>query len=136
MTEPHCHGKRILVVDDGMTTRLYYRSVFETAGFVVEEAANGLEGLERALVEPFDLLVVDVNMPKMDGYTLIERLRGDAAGQAVPIVTISTEAGTSVLWLGPQTMRTRCGTTSPTNAMIPVNATPAETSSATSTMTT
>ncbi len=93
MTEPHAHGKRILVVDDGMTTRLYYRSVFEAAGFVVEEAANGLEGLERALVEPFDLLVVDVNMPKMDGYTLIERLRGDSAGQAVPIVTISTEAG-------------------------------------------
>jgi two-component system chemotaxis response regulator CheY len=93
MTEPQPNGKRILVVDDGMTTRLYYRSVFEAAGFTVDEAANGLEGLERALVETFDLLVVDVNMPKMDGYTMIERLRGDSAGQTVPIVTISTEAG-------------------------------------------
>lgn len=93
MTKPAPTAKRILVVDDGMTTRLYYRSVLEAAGFVVEEAANGLEGLERALVDPFDLLIVDVNMPKMDGYTLIERLRADTAGQRVPIVTISTEAG-------------------------------------------
>lgn len=91
MNKP-AHGKRILVVDDGMTTRLYYRSVFEAAGFVVDEAANGLEGLERALLHPFDLLIVDVNMPMMDGYAMIARLRGDTAMQTVPIVTISTEA--------------------------------------------
>lgn len=86
------NGKRILVVDDGMTTRLYYRSVFEAAGFAVDEAANGLEGLERALLEQFDLMIVDVNMPKMDGYAMIARLRSDSAMQAVPIITISTEA--------------------------------------------
>lgn len=91
MTKP-ANGKRILVVDDGMTTRLYYRSVFEAAGFTVDEAANGLEGLERALLDRFDLMIVDVNMPKMDGYAMIARLRGDAAVQAVPIITISTEA--------------------------------------------
>ncbi len=91
MTKP-ANGKRILVVEDGMTTRLYYRSVFEAAGFAVDEAANGLEGLERALLDRFDLMIVDVNMPKMDGYAMIARLRGDTAMQAVPIVTISTEA--------------------------------------------
>jgi two-component system chemotaxis response regulator CheY len=86
------NGKRILIVDDGMTTRLYYRSVFESAGFAVDEAANGLEGLERALLDAFDLMIVDVNMPKMDGYAMIARLRADSTMQAVPIVTISTEA--------------------------------------------
>jgi two-component system chemotaxis response regulator CheY len=93
MTKQAPNGKRILVVDDGMTTRLYYRSVLEEAGFVVDEAANGLEGLERALLDTFDLMIVDVNMPKMDGYAMISRLRGDATMQPVPIITISTEAG-------------------------------------------
>lgn len=85
-------GKRILVVDDGVTTRLYYRSVFEKAGFVVEEAANGLEGLEKALLDRFDLLIVDVNMPMMDGYEMIARLRKNETAQHVPVITISTEA--------------------------------------------
>jgi len=64
---------RILVVEDGITMRMFYRQVLEDAGFEVEEAVNGLEGVERAMAESFDLLVVDVNMPKMDGYTLTLR---------------------------------------------------------------
>ena len=64
--------KRVLVVDDSLTTRAYYRFVLEGAGFGVDEAVNGLEGLERAMGGAFDLAIVDVNMPKMDGYTMIE----------------------------------------------------------------
>lgn len=93
MTKPHVNGKRVLVVDDGMTTRLYYRDVLETAGFGVEEAVNGVEGLERALLGAFDLLIVDVNMPKMDGYEMITQVRVDPALHDIPIITISTEAG-------------------------------------------
>ncbi|HLN25631.1 MAG TPA: response regulator [Patescibacteria group bacterium] len=85
--------KRVLVVDDGITMRLYYRSVLEAAGFVVEEAANGVEGYEKVLAHPFDLMIVDINMPKMDGYSMLRLIRGDAAVQAIPAVTISTEAG-------------------------------------------
>ncbi|MEH3159754.1 MAG: response regulator [Sphingomonas taxi] len=92
MTKPHDNGKRVLVVDDGMTTRLYYREVLEGAGFAVEEAVNGVEGLERALMGAFDLLIVDVNMPKMDGYEMIAQVRADPALHAIPIITISTEA--------------------------------------------
>lgn len=95
MTKPHVNGKRVLVVDDGMTTRLYYRDVLETAGFGVEEAVNGVEGLERALMGAFDLLIVDVNMPKMDGYEMIAQVRVDPALHEIPIITISTEAGES-----------------------------------------
>lgn len=83
---------RVLVVDDSITMRLFYRSVLEAAGFQVEEAANGLEGYERILIRPFDLLIVDVNMPKMDGYTMIRTVRGDATVRMVPAVFVSTEA--------------------------------------------
>jgi two-component system chemotaxis response regulator CheY len=79
------------VVDDGMTMRMYYRDVLEAAGFEVGEAVNGLDGVERAMAEAFDLLVVDVNMPKMDGYEMIRTVRGDADLKWVPVLTISTE---------------------------------------------
>jgi two-component system, chemotaxis family, chemotaxis protein CheY len=84
---------RVLVVDDGITMRLFYRSVLEAAGFVVEEAINGVEGYERALTQPFDLMIVDINMPKMDGYAMLRAIRGISAIQNIPAVTISTEAG-------------------------------------------
>jgi two-component system, chemotaxis family, chemotaxis protein CheY len=86
-------GPRILVVDDSITMRLFYRSVLEAAGFRVDEAANGMEGYERTLTQSFDLLIVDVNMPKMDGYTMIRAVRSDAAVRGVPAVFVSTEAG-------------------------------------------
>ena len=81
---------RILVVEDGITMRMYYRDVLEGAGFKVEEAANGLEGVERALAETFDLLIVDINMPKMDGYEVIRTLREEQTLWRLPIVTVST----------------------------------------------
>ena len=81
----------ILVVEDGITMRMYYRDILETAGFEIEEAVNGMEGAERAMSESFDLLVVDVNMPKMDGYEVIRTVRGDATLWRVPIIIISTE---------------------------------------------
>jgi two-component system chemotaxis response regulator CheY len=84
---------RVLVVDDGITMRLFYRSVLERVGFVVEEAINGIEGYEKALTQPFDLMIVDINMPKMDGYSMLRALRRISAMQALPAVTISTEAG-------------------------------------------
>ncbi|MHC2003530.1 response regulator [Methylobacterium sp. WCS2018Hpa-22] len=85
--------KQILVVEDGATMRMFYRDVLSRAGFVVEEAANGFEGLERALLGRFDMLIVDINMPKMDGYELLSRLRNEPALRAIPVVAISTEAG-------------------------------------------
>ncbi|MDR3514209.1 MAG: response regulator [Azospirillaceae bacterium] len=90
---PNDGSKRVLVVDDGTTMRLFYRSVLEAAGFVVEEAANGVEGYEKALAQPFDLMIIDINMPKMDGYSMLRAIRADAAVRATPAVTISTEAG-------------------------------------------
>ena len=87
--------KRILVVEDGSTMRLYYRDVLQKAGFIVEEAVNGVEGLERAMLQSFDMAIVDINMPKMDGYEMVRQMRCEAELRSLPVITISTEADDS-----------------------------------------
>lgn len=82
---------RVLVVDDATTVRQYHGTVLREAGFSVVEAANGLEAVEAALAETFDLFVVDVNMPKMDGYTCVETLRRGEGSASASILMISTE---------------------------------------------
>ena len=68
--------KRILIVDDAGLVRRYYRDILERAGYEVIEAINGLEAIEKLLQSPVDLLVVDINMPQMDGLSLLRYLRG------------------------------------------------------------
>jgi two-component system chemotaxis response regulator CheY len=87
--------RRILIVDDALTVRLFYRQVLEAAGFAISEAGNGLEGLERAAEAPPDLFIVDINMPKMDGYAMLRALRADGQTRAIPAIMISTEAQSS-----------------------------------------
>lgn len=82
---------RILVIDDAATVRMYYRQMLEGAGYTVEEATNGIEALEKALCAPFDLYLVDVNMPKLDGYGFLRELRRQELPQA-PALMISTES--------------------------------------------
>ena len=91
MAEPT--GKRILVVDDASLVRRFYRDALERAGFEVDEALNGLEALEKLLGDPFDLVIVDVNMPQMDGFTFLKALRRQAAPiSSIPALVTSTEA--------------------------------------------
>jgi two-component system, chemotaxis family, chemotaxis protein CheY len=74
--------------------RLYYRSTLEQAGYRVEEALNGIEGLEKLLTTAVDLLIVDVNMPQMDGLTFLSKLRGKEGPPAsIPALITSTESG-------------------------------------------
>lgn len=85
--------KTILVVDDAALVRLYYRSVLEEAGFRVEEALNGLEALEKMLTLAIDLLIVDVNMPQMDGLSFLQILRQKERPLAsIPALVTSTES--------------------------------------------
>ncbi|WNV04044.1 response regulator [Candidatus Methylospira mobilis] len=84
--------KRILVVDDAATVRLYHRNILESSGYTVDEAVNGIEALEKTLQMQFDLYIVDVNMPKLDGYGFLEELRSHDLPQA-PAMMVSTEAG-------------------------------------------
>lgn len=86
--------KRVLVVDDASLVRMYYRDALERGGYEVDEALNGLEALEKLLIAPADLLIVDVNMPQMDGFTFLKVLRRqDLPVAATPALVTSTEAG-------------------------------------------
>ena len=85
---------RVLIVDDAAVVRMYHREILEAAGFEVFEAMNGLEGLEKAAACTPDLLLVDINMPKMDGYTLLKCFRADQTLRNVPAIMISTESET------------------------------------------
>jgi two-component system chemotaxis response regulator CheY len=86
--------KAILVVDDASLVRMYYRSILEPAGFRVEEALNGLEAIEKLLEAPVDMLIVDINMPQMDGFTFLDVLRRKELPLAgIPALIVSAEAG-------------------------------------------
>lgn len=85
--------KRVLTVDDAGLVRRYYRDILERAGYEVEEAINGLEAIEKLLRKPADLLIVDINMPQMDGLSFLRHIRRQPPPLcAIPALVSSTEA--------------------------------------------
>lgn len=86
-------SRRILIIDDAGLVRRFHRDTLEKAGFTVVEALNGVEALEKILAKPFDMAVVDVNMPQMDGFTFLKALRAlDGAESSLPALIVSTES--------------------------------------------
>ncbi len=83
--------KRILVIDDAATVRMYHKSILQSEGYEVEEAINGIEAIEKALNGHFDIYIVDINMPKLDGYGFLKELRTLEIPQA-PAIMVSTES--------------------------------------------
>lgn len=84
-------GKRVLVVDDSAMVREYHAAALRESGFQVEWAANGYEAMEKAISGQYDLLIVDVNMPKMDGYELVRTLRENDGTRSLPVIMVTTE---------------------------------------------
>ena len=83
----------IMVVDDSKTVRSYHGSILKSMGMDVLEAENGMEALEKSLDTNIDLYLVDVNMPIMDGLTVIRNLRVLPEYKTTPILMLTTEAG-------------------------------------------
>jgi two-component system chemotaxis sensor kinase CheA len=81
--------KRVLLVDDSITTRALERSILEAAGFNVVTAADGRAAWELLNEHPVDLVVSDVDMPSMDGFALVEAIRGSAEMRALPIILVT-----------------------------------------------
>ena len=83
---------RVLIIDDSSLTREFHSHILKDAGFVCVTAADGMEGLEKATTEKFDIILTDINMQGMDGYEFIRRARQNPDYDDVPIIIISTEA--------------------------------------------
>jgi two-component system chemotaxis sensor kinase CheA len=83
----------ILVVDDSLTTRMLERSILESAGYEVDLAASGEEGLGMARSRRYGLYLTDIDMPGIDGFTFVARTRADPALAGVPAILVSSRAG-------------------------------------------
>jgi two-component system, chemotaxis family, sensor histidine kinase and response regulator WspE len=81
--------KRILVVDDSITVREMERKLLENAGYQVEVAVNGIDGWNALQAKTFDLLVTDIDMPRMNGIELVRRVREQATTQTLPTIIVS-----------------------------------------------
>ncbi len=85
---------RILAVDDSAAMRQMVGITLTGAGHEVQQAADGREALQIAERERFDLVITDVNMPVMDGLTLVKHLRNMPSYRGVPLLVLTTEATT------------------------------------------
>ncbi len=80
----------ILVVDDSITSRSLEKSILEAHGYRVRVAVDGLEALEMLRVEKADLIVTDIQMPRLDGFGLVEALKADRRFKDIPVIIVSS----------------------------------------------
>ncbi len=82
----------VLTVDDSRTMRDMLRLALAQAGFEVLQAEDGVAGLEMLDLERPDVIVTDINMPRLDGFGFIEGVRSDERNRAIPILVLTTES--------------------------------------------
>ncbi len=80
----------VLVVDDSITTRTLEKNILENAGYQVLVAADGEEAWALVQGEPLDAVVADISMPRMDGFVLTEKIKGDERFQDLPVVLVTS----------------------------------------------
>jgi two-component system chemotaxis sensor kinase CheA len=90
----------VLVVDDSMTTRMLEKSILESAGYSVDVALSGEEGLQHMRGKRFGIVLVDVEMPGMDGFTFIEHVRADHDLKDTPAILVTSLASAEHLKRG------------------------------------
>jgi CheY-like chemotaxis protein len=95
--------KRILVVEDSPTQALHMQSLLESAGLDVLLAHDGLTGLQMARQFHPDLIVLDVQMPGMNGFQVCQRLKSDVATENIPIIMFTRHDEQEAVVLGLQT---------------------------------
>lgn len=84
------HKKRILIVEDSVTTREIEKDILEAYGYEVELAEDGLDAIEKTESILYDLVITDIEMPRLDGFSLIKQLRGNELYKDVPIIIVSS----------------------------------------------
>lgn len=86
-------SRKILIVDDSESVRMIARLALREQGYDVVEATNGVEALKQLEAERVHLVISDVNMPEMDGITLLKQIKASARHKFTPIIMLTTEAG-------------------------------------------
>jgi two-component system chemotaxis response regulator CheY len=93
-------ARKVLIVDDNATIRSLSRKVLEGIGFEVKEAEDGQAGVEAAQADAFQLVLADINMPRMNGIDMIAEIRKLDGYARVPILIISTENNAEIMKRG------------------------------------
>jgi len=84
-------SKKVLIVDDSDIVLRLHSYILEGAGFECITAENGFVAMEVLLREPVDLVITDINMPRMNGYELTRKIRETEGYETTPVIIISTE---------------------------------------------
>ena len=84
--------KTVLTVDDSRTMRDMLMLALKDAGYRVVQAEDGVHGLEVLQAESPDIVITDINMPRMDGFGFIEGMRADPNHKATPVLVLTTES--------------------------------------------
>jgi chemotaxis protein histidine kinase CheA len=82
-------GKRILIVEDAFSTRELEKTILETHGYLVDTAVDGLDALDRMTANRYDLIVSDIEMPRMDGFELCRTLKSNEGYKDIPFVMVT-----------------------------------------------
>ena len=80
---------RVLAIDDDEMTRQFVTSVLQPAGYEVRTASGGVSGLQQATASPPDVVLLDVQMPDLDGYEVCRRLRQAEQTRGIPIIMLT-----------------------------------------------
>ena len=81
--------QNILVVEDSITSRMLLKNILETSGYMVKTAVDGIDAISQLKTEKFDAVVSDVDMPRMNGFNLTEKIRGDKKLAELPVVLVT-----------------------------------------------
>jgi chemosensory pili system protein ChpA (sensor histidine kinase/response regulator) len=91
--EPQPKHLPLLLIDDSLSIRKFVGRMLESAGYAVETAVDGEEGLRKASAQDYRLIITDLEMPKLNGFEVIQALRGRPRTQQTPILVMTTRAG-------------------------------------------
>jgi chemosensory pili system protein ChpA (sensor histidine kinase/response regulator) len=91
--EPKASAQLLLLIDDSLSIRKFVGRMLESAGYEVDTAVDGEEGLRKASAQHYGLIITDLEMPKLNGFEVIQGLRSRVQTQHTPIIVMTTRAG-------------------------------------------